>query len=372
MDETPLDLLHLQAHKLLAQDRAFSTAAITAIEPIVGDGSTRQYVRLRLSGCEHRSAVMMVLRAWKDPLGGGRNNLSQDDTFVEMARFFASHKIPVPNLYIDARKDKLLLVEDVGSVGLWEFAFGRRGVKDLPLPCSDPVLMLYKRAIDIIAQLQSIAHDDNCVAFQRSCTLEQYRREASEFVQYFIPAKLSLSRSEIESISSFHDTLCRTLMEHPRTLSHFDYMSFNLFVDPQGQVRVVDFQDASLNSAARDVLALINDRDVDFALGKERHAELLRYAASVLTFDKDLLDHYYQYLLHWCFRVAGRFVLLSEKRGKPAYQAWIPGTLRRLGRTLATPQAQALPGASAVFDLLSKACPEVDEGASGLWPGVEA
>lgn len=367
-----MDPLLLRAKTLLSRSSAFAGCEVSDLSHLAGDASTRQYVRLHLSGGEYSTAIMMILAGVKHPLGGGSRNLSQDDTFVELAGFFSAHGIPVPQLYIDGRPDGLLLVEDVGDVGLWQYPFGMQSAVPASPHSRDPVVSLYQRAIDILAVLQRIPHTPGCVAFERSCSFEHYLREASEFVLYFIPASRTFRRHDPEAISCFHRTLCEAVAAHPPVLSHYDYMSFNLTVDRQGAVRVLDFQEASLNSAARDLLALINDRDIDFALGRERHEQLLNYALKVLTRDPRLLDHYHQYLLHWCFRVAGRFVLLAENRGKPHYHTWIPGTLRRLGRTLNTPHALALPGADTVLEILTRACPEVREGADGLWPAAHA
>lgn len=363
-----MDELTLQAQALLKKSAALSKGTLDRVDALAGDMSTRRYVRLHLSGATVPSVILMLLNQGKGPVRGGRQDLTQDDTFVQLSTFLADNGIAVPNILLDARKDGALLVEDVGDLPLWHFAFRElrdehRRIEDAL--GADAVEHLYKQAIDITKHLQEIPEDRKCIAFQRWVEFEQYRREISEFAEYYAKPK-GIKPAALKLLEQAYDAICESICSHPRKLSHFDYMSHNLFVSPQGKIRVLDFQDMCLVSPVRDIVSLINDRDTDSALGKTLHGKLLSYFMQQLAVDDAFSNRYNEYLLHWDFRVSGRFVLLAEQRGIARYGKWIPGTLRRLGRTLVRAHKN-IHGLSDVLEMLTKLSPEIREGTEDPW-----
>ncbi|MBN8548364.1 MAG: phosphotransferase [Deltaproteobacteria bacterium] len=363
-----MDDLQQQAHALLKKSSLFSNATLDRVDLLAGDMSTRRYARLYLSDAKVSTVILMLLNQGKGPVRGGRQDLTQDDTFVQLTNFLSGNGIAVPRLYLDARKEGALLVEDVGDMPLWHFAFRElrdehRKVEDLL--GADAVEKLYRQCIDITKTLQSIPEDPKCIAFQRWVEFEQYRREIAEFAEYYAKPK-GIKPAALKLLENAYDAICESICSHPRKLSHFDYMSHNLFVTPEGGIRVLDFQDMCLVSPVRDIVSLINDRDTDSALGKSRHARLLEYFMKELAVDAAFPQRYNEYMLHWDFRVSGRFVLLAEQRGIARYGKWIPGTLRRLGRTLVRAHRD-IHGLSDVLDMLVKLSPEIREGSEDPW-----
>jgi hypothetical protein len=110
----------------------------------------------------------------------------------------------------------------------------------------------------------------------------------------------------------------------------------------------------------------LNDRDSDSALGRERQGRLLSFFMKEINSHSDFPQLYDEYLLLWDFRVSGRFALLAEKRGIDRYKAWIPGTLRRLGRTLVRAK-KVIPHAEEALAMLSRFSPEIEEGRRDPW-----
>lgn len=363
-----MDDILLKTQEILKSSPAFKSATIEKIDPLAGDMSTRRYLRVHLSGVRVQTAILMLLNQGKGPVRGGRQDLTQDDTFVELSRFLADHSIAVPSIFVDARKLGALLVEDVGDMPLWHFS--TRALRDEhhkveDLLGADPVLTLFKAAIDITKTIQGIPADTKSVAFQRWLEFDQYRREISEFLEYYAKPR-GLKPAAVALLDEINDAICESICSHPRALAHFDYMPHNLYVTPEGKLRVLDFQDMCLVSSVRDIVSLINDRDTDSALGQSRHTKLLQYFMQELKVDQDFGRRYNEHLLHWDFRVSGRFVLLAEQRGIERYRQWIAGTLRRLGRTLVRAQKQ-IHHLDDALEILTKLSPEVREGVEDPW-----
>jgi aminoglycoside/choline kinase family phosphotransferase len=369
MPESERRQIERLARELLGGSSLFSRSTLARVQALAGDASSRRYHRLYLSDSPVSTAILMILNQAQGPVGGGRGNKTQDDTFVELAEFFAHHGIMVPEIYSDARPTGALLVEDVGDTALWHFArdeLGEAGQKIKDYLGEDALRVLYERAIDVIKQIQSIEPEPLSVAFQRYVGFEQYRREVDEFCESYAKPK-GIRSSALSVVEAFFDDLCESLSSHPRTLSHFDFMSHNIYVTSEGGLRIIDFQDACTVSPVRDIVSLINDRDIDVSLGKSLHRQVLEYYMKEMGTGEGFQEQYNECLLHWDLRVAGRFIYLSEKKRAERYREWVPGTLRRIGRTLFRVE-HSMRKVDDVITILSGLSDEIREGLEDPWP----
>lgn len=362
----------IQIKEYLKASKYLSHTSLQAVDALAGDMSTRRFFRLKLANYSAPTVILMLLNGAPGPIKGGLQGLTQDDSFVELANYFVNKGLRVPRVLLDARQTSALIVDDVGESGMWRFACGELREKEEVIKDklgAETVSILFKRAIDFIKQLQNLPHDSSCIAFKRWAEFEWYRTTIREFIEYYAEPQ-GLKSSARQVLEKVFDGICENIRAHPKTLAHFDFMAFNLYVDQDGQVWVLDFQDTSINSPVRDIISLINDRDMDSALGKTRHAELLKYFVDSVKPGKDFARWYNEYLLHWDFRVSGRFVQLAEKRGQKQYLKWVPGTLRRLGRTLRRAQRD-IHGLDDVLQIVSELSPEIGEGYQDPWDIIE-
>lgn len=323
--------------ELLKSTPEFAQSTIKEIIPLTPNESPskRRYYRLLLTHGPVESVVLMELSHGLGHALPGTNGENQDDTFVEMCTFLNSAGLPVPQIYVDARARGYLLVEDVGSVGLWQFATGQLGAEAKVIAAklgSGAARRLMLEAVDIILKLQKVKVNSKVIGYRRWCDMAHYRKGSMEFMDYVYSPK-NPTESDREIVQGLIDDVSTRVAEHPKSLVHFDYMGWNLFVSPGGQVRVLDFQDACQASCVRDIVSLINDRGMDTALGPELHKELLQHFianAGYADTERMFLEH----TLQWDLRVAGRFHLFVEQRGMPEYAKWIPGYLARIKTVL--------------------------------------
>ena len=306
-------------------------ARIERIEALTPDASLRRYFRIRF--CEGSSSaigsvVAMVFDSLACPEAGGGSAVSSDAAYVSLSQFFSDHGIAVPRLYHEAKRPRMLLIEDLGDTDLAKVALG--GVY---LDSGQSVASFYRQAIDEILRIQSIAPVPGYFPFERSFTGEVYMREMSELIDFvLIPSQVSEGRLSEVRQAFLH--LSAEIEGSPRVLVHRDFHSWNLFVH-EGRVRVIDFQDALLGPGCYDVVGLLNDRDTDLFLGPCLYKELLEYFFEKSGAVEDLRAQYDLVLLQRDIKVAGRFAKLVRQRNLPRYGQWIPGTLSRIGRTLA-------------------------------------
>jgi aminoglycoside/choline kinase family phosphotransferase len=366
---------HSLIDELIRRNDELRAARIVGCSQLAGDMSSRRFFRVTLEQAPVPSVLLVVLAGALGPVGGGPRGLTQDDTYVEVNRFLSEAGIRVPRLFVDGRDRGALIVEDVGNVSLLaaarHFQQGDASVEPLPPTVhlgADPLYELFAKALELQRSFMQLRRDDSVVVYQRSVTAEQRRTQIREFIVHYAQPR-GLSEQAVALVEPFLDSVCDCVASHPLQVVHFDFMASNIHVLPDGELCVIDFQDMCLDSPARDVVSLLNDRGLDEALGRERQQRLLAFYTDQINRTARFSDLYDEYLLLWDFRVAGRFALLAHKRGVGHYAEWIPGTLRRLGRTLARVQGR-IAGAHEALRVLTAFSPEIAEGARDPWGAV--
>jgi aminoglycoside/choline kinase family phosphotransferase len=358
---------HSVAQELVDESNALSGASVTAVEELAGDMSTRRFYRVVLAKAPVPTAIMMTLSGAPGPVGGGSRGLSQDDTYVEVGTFLRQHGVRVPHMYCDARSRGRLLVEDIGTLSLLDCAQDDARLSEVAF-CkqgNDPLEALYTKALYFERSFAKLPKDEDVVVYQRQTSREQRATQIREFLEHYA-RPLGLGDNDATIVEALMAEVCERVARHPLQPSHFDFMASNIHILSNGELCLIDFQDMCLESPARDVVSLLNDRDSDSALGKERQRRLLSFFMQEINSHPNFPQMYDEYLLLWDFRVSGRFALLAEKQGIVRYKAWIPGTLRRLGRTLVRTK-KVIPHAEEALAALSRFSSEIEQGRRDPW-----
>ncbi len=314
--------------------RAASLPTPLSITPLTPDASLRRYFRVSL--LDGRTIIAMYFDSLAVPEAVGGVNVNSFDSYSILTNFFLPHGVAVPKIYLSqeesANSPAIILLEDLGDTMLMDVLLGAKR-------CNRPVADLYREAIDGIVRIQSIPADSSLFAYQRVFAPELYVREMEETLDYVLKPR-GITPAEERLVRDGFQHLAAELDSFPKVLVHRDYHSMNLMVDQEERIRVIDFQDALLATRSYDLVGLISDRDTDAALGDELYVSLVRYLAERLSETngwrgaRDLFDEYDRALLQRDLKVAGRFAKLVTVRGLVSYGKWIPGTLRRIGRTL--------------------------------------
>ncbi len=339
----------------VVRDSKLTTSIVKSIIPMTPDASLRRYFRVHFS--DSSSVVVMKFDSVACPEAGGGIVVNSDLAYVELSRFFSAHHVAVPELLYDARGVGLLLIEDLGDTQLIHLLADK----------SAPHEQLFTQALQQIARIQSIPPQPGFFPFERFFSSELYIREMNEF-RDFILVPNGTAAATLAIVEALFADLAEELDGFDRVLVHRDFHGWNLLVDQSGQVRVIDFQDALCATRAYDLVSLLNDRDMDSALGERLYCSLVtafsvQSAAGSAAERERFLREYDRVLLQRDLKVAGRFAKLVATRGLMGYGAWIPGTLRRIGRTLerlSSEQARYRPA----LELLSTLLPPIKEGAA--------
>jgi N-acetylmuramate 1-kinase len=347
--------------------RLWPGSAVASMDPLRGDASTRSYVRVHLEGGGAPDTVVVMIMQdaavamSSEELGVFGEGGPKELAFVNVGRFLSRLTDAVPAIHAVSDDSRLLVLEDVGDVPLWDAAERR--------PAE-----LFGKALDVLADLQARATDDRtgCYAFVQAFDEKLFAWEFRHFLEYGLaagaPAGLvEESRAELEAVA-------KRLADLPRVFAHRDYHAWNIHVQDSGgapRLRLIDFQDALLAPALYDVASLLTDRITPERITPALEESLLvhyysRQKAGRLDSLHATRSAYRLVALQRVLKVVGRFHYLNDVKGKPHYLSFLPGACRTAHRLLATSE-----GVSATARLFTEAGRDPNSGREMGRPLVE-
>ena len=315
---------------------------VEAVVALAGDASARRYVRLRLAGGgAPPTAIAMLLPAGQahvpEEITGGAPEMAELP-FVAVQRVLEAHGIPVPAIYASDVPAGFLLLEDVGDLALADAALASD---------ADGRARLFGAAVDTLADLAvlGVRKDVDLAAFGSPYGRELIARELDVVVTHGLASPDAGSPRPTGSDPEIDRALVElgdSVAAQPRVLMHRDYHAWNLHVDPQGRLRVIDFQDAVPGPALYDLASLCTDRDSDRFVDAALESALLARFAKALDARggprwrdaADLRLDYLDAVAYRTLRVIGRFRFLALEKGKTAYLRFLPGMARQTRRAL--------------------------------------
>lgn len=325
----------------LVRERFGSATIVQRVVPLAGDASTRSYVRIWLDGAGAPATTVAMILADRG-IAMSSDELAvfkeppKELPYLNVHRFFVGLGVAVPELYLDASKRGVLLLEDIGDTALWDAVQGQ------PV---EGVVRRYQRAIDqlLLIQIEGTRRPDpRCFAFQQAFDERLYLWEFEHGIKYGIEERLGepLPARDAEVLRTHFGAIARRLDAEPRYVNHRDYHSWNLFVQDD-TIRVIDFQDALLAAAPYDLATLLGDRFTAAIVPPDIEAQLLDYyqqrwatlSGSALE-ARNFVDVYFLCALQKAFKVVGRFPFLEFVKRKPGYMRFMPPTVRQIERIL--------------------------------------
>lgn len=310
MRPVPADLLPWSLAALGAADHL----AGAHLDIIAGDASNRRYFRLALGA---RTVVVV------DAPPATENN----QAFLSVRELLEQAGVRVPRLLAADLERGYLLLEDLGEQML------------LSLLRPGTVVDNYRQASDILLLLAAPAVDSSERPDYDEALLTE---ELARFPQWFLQELLGY-RPDAEAQASWHAlsaVLVDNALEQPRVLVHRDFHSRNLMPQPDGQLAVIDFQDAVRGPITYDLVSLLRDCYISWPVADVRawalaHRDALA-ARGLLgtTTDEQFLRWFDLMGLQRHIKVLGTFARLALRDGKRDYLADLPLVMHYIEQVL--------------------------------------
>jgi hypothetical protein len=271
---------------------------------VAGDASNRRYFRSRLAG---QSYVL----AQAPPA------TEKNEAFGAVREVLARAGVKVPALYAADMERGYLLLEDLGDRLL------------LPELDAGSVDSHYHSAFGVLRQIAAVDTDRlDMPAYDQGLLAE----ELSRFPVWFVQALLGYSPDDDERdmLQRFFASLIDSALEQPRVLVHRDFHSRNLMLQEDGQLAVIDFQDAVVGPITYDLVSLLRDCYIQWPPGQvcdwalQQRDALHARGLLPMVGDKQFLQWFDWMGLQRHIKVLGTFARLYLRDGKSAYLDDLP------------------------------------------------
>jgi N-acetylmuramate 1-kinase len=303
-------------------DRSRLSAANPRVVPLTPDASDRRYFRILLP--ETPSIVLSLYAAPFDV---------RTLPFVNVATLMARMPVPIPAVLGHADDLGVLALQDLGDVTL-----------QAHLGAASPAqhAALYRQSVALIATLQRRGQElasPEYLPYGIAFDVEKLTWELDFFTKHFLEAYrgITLADDERVALRAEFAGIVEELAAEPRVLCHRDYHSRNLMLH-EGQLYMIDFQDARMGPDTYDLVSLLRDSYVD--LPDQTVDELIAYflALKGTPDDPDFRRRFNVMALQRNLKALGTFGYQTTARRNPVYIQYIPRTLRYVRRNLALPR----------------------------------
>jgi aminoglycoside/choline kinase family phosphotransferase len=289
------------------------------VVPLTGDASDRRYFRI-----VPRTGPTFVLALHAAPF---------DYTtlpFVNVAELFAALPVPVPRVIGEAADLGVLALDDLGDMTLQAHVGSASAVAHAAL---------YRRAVGFIEVLQRRGReleDARYVPYEIAFDHDKLMWEMDFFVKHFLEGfrGVVLAPAARETLRAALGELVAELAAEPRVLCHRDYHSRNLMLR-DGELHIIDFQDARMGPDTYDLASLLRDSYVDLPAGalEDLLAHFLALRGGAVD-QQQFRRRFDVMALQRNLKALGTFGYQTAARGNPVYLQYIPRTLEYVRGTL--------------------------------------
>lgn len=301
---------------------------------VAGDASFRSYYRLPAAqNIQGKNLILMDAPPEKEC----------SKAFIQLASAWQKQGVKVPELLAYDLDLGVALLQDFGDQQLMRCV-------DIQQPqAADP---LYQQALQQLSQLQQLPADaaENHPLPDYDAAL--LTRELDLFDDWLLNQLLGITERPA-SWQAFRQQLVQAALDQPRVTVHRDYHSRNLMLLDDGQLGILDFQDAVFGPCTYDAVSLIRDCYLLWPESLQQSWLKLAHQLHCQTFEPVSFAQYH----HWFdwmgmqrhLKAAGIFARLSLRDGKAGYLQDIPRTLTHLLQAL-----QAYPDYQELHDWLQQ------------------
>lgn len=294
-------------------DKRFA-AARTIIQPLTPDASTREY--FRVGWRDHETAIACVYQEPFEP---------SKQTYLDATNLLIAAGLPVARVFDFDGNLGVIVHEDFGDQILRQV---------LETVSDEQRERLILEVISLIAHIQAAtarAFELNSIAATLAFDFEKLGWELDFFTKHYFTSLRgeTLSETDAANLKIELDAVARELHARPRVLTHRDFHAANLMLDQNGDLRIIDHQDARLGAASYDLVSLLLDRideppSATWIAEKQRFFLNERQKLNLPAIDfAEFADEFRLQTIQRCLKAIGTFSFQTAVRGKTGYAQFI-------------------------------------------------
>lgn len=289
--------------------------------PIRAEASSRSYSRLRFAKPGAGPATAILCENLPRPY-------NDDDHFVAISEYLRGRGLPAPRVIAIDREQGRLLLEDLGDDDLCAALLACRTSDNGPARRTE----LLQSAIDLIIQMQSLEP----AALPAPVRERIFDREKLQAEMDFLFDALRKLAAEIGApspvpfeLNMFVSELCGWIAKtEPLVFAHRDYHSRNLML-LNGELKLIDFQDARLGLPYYDLASLLYDPYVPLSV-QDRQMGYSYFRAKSPIKDLPGPGIYYAQALQRLLKALGTYIVQVHQKGHHGYMPSIPAALQSI------------------------------------------
>lgn len=274
-------------------------ASAERVVELAGDASARRYAR-RL-----RPGAPPVVECRYPP--GEADTLERD---LAVRSWLADRGLPVPVVLAVDRQRRIVTCEDLGDVD---------GAAALAAASPSARVVVMTRLLAPLGALATIPVSE-LPAWNPPLAEPLLRFELTGFELWYLRHHRRVRPPA--AVGTWLDELVVAVAGHSRRVCHRDYHLNNLFLDPAGQVRVLDEQDVRPGPDCYDLVSLLWERDAVRLLDDAQRRELVATWADVTGAPPGVSRRVAAVRCQRGLKVLGTFARLVAA-GRPQYADWL-------------------------------------------------
>jgi N-acetylmuramate 1-kinase len=282
------------------------------VVPLTGDASDRKYFRVIQA-----DAPTHVIALYAAPFDFATL------PFANVAELLHQIPLPVPTILRHSNELGIVAQQDLGDVTL-QAHLGAASVGEHAA--------LYRQAVALIELLQRRGRElqsSRYVPYAITFDVEKLTWELEFFTKHFVEGYrgVTLPPDDRRALGREWAAIVAELAAEPRVLCHRDYHSRNLMLR-DGQLYIIDFQDARMGPDTYDVASLLRDSYVD--ISDRELDELVAYFAALrgIADTSEFRRRFDLMAVQRNLKALGTFGYQTITRQNPVYIQYIPRTLQ--------------------------------------------
>ncbi|MGB0453649.1 MAG: aminoglycoside phosphotransferase family protein [Bacteriovoracaceae bacterium] len=292
---------------------------IKKVEKLSGDASSRKYYR-----------IFSKASSYVISIDSPENLTKADFNFITTQKIFSENNVRVPKIFHVITNRGYTLQEDLGDQTLL--------LENVSLTGSDEEYKLYERVCDQLLKINLIPpskYESESLVRNRF-DFEKLMWEVRFTNKYFI--EQHLERAIPETVERHFQDIVNKITEEEYCVVHRDFHSRNVMM-VDGEVVIIDFQDARLGPPQYDLCSLLED--AYYKISKAAKEKLIKSYYEKLVSnglysksEKEFKSFYNLVSIQRTYKAMGTFCYIFHERGDARYLKYIHSCFENLKRKL--------------------------------------